>query len=464
MTEVRKLLPRISFLALYLALFAALPVFAQRAAVTVVVTGTSGLQAFGSGFVFDSRGGVLTCYHVVQGASAIRVYYAGRYYNSKVTGIAPSRDFARLQLQDVPLPTQYFPIRPSLPPNITAQQLMVIGFAAGLFDQHIAVKATQNSFVQSQQLKGAKGEVLFATADVSLLPISIPSIFKGMSGSPVIAPDGSVLGILSGSLSEGGSIAWAISAEYADAKYLQEVEAPRPGFYWPPLSLMANGWSTLRRQTGIGEDFLNKIDLFSAVNAKYSIGLSLTCRQVESALLPLNRASALFTTNSWDRLRLTDLDGEPGGAELKRQLNAAMADAEIESQKVRDAMGAVALISDDLLGKGKQMFDAMTDFVRVMPTTAANRRLLPLVSADMTALQQRIVADNTEARRLLGQRALNDQVTVADFRHNLSKLYDYQLGLQRIACTLYPDTVKQFQGEVEVLRRLLAADTVEDVR
>ena len=60
-----------------------------------------------------------------------------------------------------------------------------------------------------------------------------------------------VIGVLSGSIQEGGSIAWAISAKYV--KNMTQVNQHAPYFTtWPPLTLMNSSSHSLRSQTALG--------------------------------------------------------------------------------------------------------------------------------------------------------------------------------------------------------------------
>jgi len=140
----------------------------QNPVVTVVIQERSGVQDFGGGFVSSPKGEVLTCYHVVEGAVRIRVFYAGKFYDAKATGIAPDRDIARLEMIRPPVPTQFLKTSTLLPANVSTEQLHIVGYALGLFDQRVPAQVTQDSFAVSQQLKDQHGDSLFATTAVRL--------------------------------------------------------------------------------------------------------------------------------------------------------------------------------------------------------------------------------------------------------------------------------------------------------
>jgi len=81
---------------------------AERSVVEIVVTTTSDggffgpqtQQAQGSGFVYDTKGHVITNAHVVDGATAVRVLFAdGSTYAAKVVGTDANSDLAVIRIQ-----------------------------------------------------------------------------------------------------------------------------------------------------------------------------------------------------------------------------------------------------------------------------------------------------------------------------------------------------------------------------
>ncbi len=108
---------------------------ASDAAVTIQVNNKNGTAAFGNGFVSSTAGTVVTCYHVVDGATSIKVWYKKGVYAAHPLRIAPDRDIAELQMENVPLPTTFLPILKTLPNTIQDSELTVEGYVAGVFDQ-----------------------------------------------------------------------------------------------------------------------------------------------------------------------------------------------------------------------------------------------------------------------------------------------------------------------------------------
>jgi hypothetical protein len=435
--------------------------FAQSAVVTVVISELSGIQDFGSGFVFNDRGEVLTCYHVVQGATRVRVYYGDRFYDAKATGISPSRDVAGLQLVGAAAPTKYIPIAYTLPSNLLAQQLFVRGFAVGMFGQQIPARATQDHFATSQEMKGARGERLFASQNVPLLPISITAIFKGMSGAPVIDAEGKAIGIVSGSLLEGGSIAWAIAAENSRNDNLQNVDAPNPGFSWPPLTLMAVGWQNLRRQSGLGENLAARLDDLRSSTDSAANSASRVCRNIGPVLSNLNNQRSTFDRYRLDGVRLANLDGVPGGAALNNEIVSLQ-------NRVQPLMDAASGEADQALSdwqsSGQKMTEVSTEISRLLdslPRTPANAALIASVRESIGDINRRL-ADNLQA----AQRARRpdtdrtEMVTVGDVRQKVEEVQGNWKGFQTVYCGLFPGQVGFVQELTVNYRRLLSADLI----
>jgi S1-C subfamily serine protease len=431
--------------------------FAQHAIVTVVISEASGVQDFGSGFVFTDKGEVLTCYHVIQGAKTIRVFYKGRFYDAKATGVAPARDIARLQLVNVPTPTEYLPLRYGLPTNIFEQQLYVYGFANGLFDSRMPAKATQDHFVLSQEMKDIRSRPLFRTHDVNILPITT-TIYKGMSGAPLVASDRTVIGVVSGSLNEGGSVAWAIAAENAKPMYLQVVDAPSGGYVWPSLSLMESGWETLRRQSGVGEDLATKIDQLSDAADALQRQTSTECEEDGPIVAGLNQIREVFNANSLDQVKLAELPNVPGGPAFDAQIvsmqkqvsplmDRALADGDIIQQ-----------LFDDLEAKYLSAMSAAKAYLNDLPSTQRNTTLTKMLERRIVDANQRFENISGEIRRSKQRPHDLKLVTVSDVRAEIERQSLSWSGFQHVYCKLLPDEVDVYKTSAEAFREVLSAD------
>ena len=81
-----------------------------------------------------------------------------------------------------------------------------------------------------------------------MYPVDV-TIYSGMSGAPLLSSDNSVIGVFSGSYTEGRGIGWAIPIKYA----LDLMSQPQMGRRadqigaWPSLTLMNSRWISLKR-------------------------------------------------------------------------------------------------------------------------------------------------------------------------------------------------------------------------
>lgn len=217
----------------------------EAAAGVIVMARTDAGWSFGSGVHISSDGTLLTCYHVVQGAKEIRVISQRQIIPDEaivVQRIDPSHDLASLTIHPG-YAFESFPISSDVP--TTEDDLKVVGYIGGLPHQTVWVRTTQTGYARSGQLV-LNGKSPFALPDVSLIPLNM-LIYGGMSGSPLIFR-GKTIGIVSGSLNEGGSLGWAIPATYITSTSALIVQKRASSVAWLPLRLMAAPWSNLRRQ------------------------------------------------------------------------------------------------------------------------------------------------------------------------------------------------------------------------
>jgi hypothetical protein len=215
---------------------------AQEALVRIYVTLSNG-RSQGSGFFTSNDGKIITAYHVIQGANAIEVRSEklGTFTNIRVDSISPDYDLAVLQVLNSGV-TPFVNLEDHAPSN--QDDLQVQGYPVGAPYQLIRTSATQPGFVQTSDYNNIRGERLFAW-NVQVIPLGA-IVFSGMSGGPVVYRN-RVIGILSGSYVQGGSIAWAIPAKYVSTQ-LQPVQLKADQIErWEPVRLMdASAWKTLR--------------------------------------------------------------------------------------------------------------------------------------------------------------------------------------------------------------------------
>jgi S1-C subfamily serine protease len=222
-------------------------------------------DSLGTGFFISPEGKVLTCYHVIVGAKNLIVVAGGiRYKNVIVSGIAPDYDLAELLVRDLPARAPFIALTEVAPESLWQKPLAVYGNPSFKGDQYsqsfLPATTTSRTFIRSgtYRSKGDRPEQLFAK-DIDVFEV-VADIDNGVSGGPLM--DGNrAVGVLSGSIEEGGTHAWAIPVKYLNS--LQGVGKPAGQIaQWAPLGLMANKWKNLRKQARLGAELVDALDRF----------------------------------------------------------------------------------------------------------------------------------------------------------------------------------------------------------
>jgi len=161
--------------------------------INTVVAGLRGsARAAGTGMILTSSGEVLTNNHVVDQATSIQVSIQGRSgtYTATAIGVAPARDVALLQIQNVSgLPT----VTLADSSRVTeGQSVVAIGNALG---EGGTPTATQGSVTALDQAITASDGGGSAENLTGLIQIDAP-ISPGDSGGPVVNSAGQVIGMI----------------------------------------------------------------------------------------------------------------------------------------------------------------------------------------------------------------------------------------------------------------------------
>lgn len=167
----------------------------------------------------------------------------GIYSDVIVELISPKFDIAIISLPHLKYAPSYHQLANDNYIPRTSESLSVIGFPRMGVQQTIQTHLTTNYCINSKTVRNSNGFSLF-NENIHILPINITS-YVGMSGSPVLSDHG-IIGIFSGSYSEGGAIGWVIPNKYIG--YLQKIEKrPQEIQNWAPLTLMDESFKDLRR-------------------------------------------------------------------------------------------------------------------------------------------------------------------------------------------------------------------------
>ncbi|MGF7181452.1 S1 family peptidase [Tunturiibacter psychrotolerans] len=223
----------------------------------------------GTGSFISSDGKVLTAFHVVDNAKSLEITYAGKPYTSiTVLGVDPDHDLALLKVNDFDLHPAYLDLATSAPSFIGGESVTIYGHSAQVFNQTIPGTVSRN-LVLSQEIRDPKSsQHIFALENIPLLPLNTV-IFGGLSGGPVLR-DGKVIGIVSGSLTEGGSIAWAMPVTQGSVDAMKQIGRPAGAFDWPAFRLMATNVHTLRAEITLSGSLARALDQYISITSVLS--------------------------------------------------------------------------------------------------------------------------------------------------------------------------------------------------
>ena len=148
----------------------------------------------GTGFVWDELGHVVTNFHVVEGASQVRVRFQdGQTYEAEVVGVAPTKDLALLNVERKATP---IPVGTSEDLQV-GQSVLAIGNPFGL-DQTLTAGIVSALGRETRSPEGRVIEDVIQT-DAAINP--------GNSGGPLLDSQGKVIGVNTAIYSRTGSSA-----------------------------------------------------------------------------------------------------------------------------------------------------------------------------------------------------------------------------------------------------------------
>ena len=151
----------------------------------------------GSGFVWDTRGHIVTNFHVVQGGNAYKVTLAdGNQYDAKMVGAEPNKDLAVLRIQ-APA-SSLFPLdRGNSEHLVVGQKVLAIGNPFGL-DQTLTTGVIS---ALGREMKSVNQTTITDVIQTDA------SINPGNSGGPLIDSAGKLIGLNTAIYSPSGASA-----------------------------------------------------------------------------------------------------------------------------------------------------------------------------------------------------------------------------------------------------------------
>lgn len=168
----------------------------------------------GSGFFVDKEGDIVTCYHVMKGASSANVTTSDKrdYCVKNITAINKTNDLIKLSLFTTKRDFNSLKLNTTIPD--VGQEIIVVGGPLGLEN---TVSEGIISAVRENQTQ--------ITAPVS----------SGSSGGPVVNMKGEVIGIVSSQMKLGQNLNFAIPSSKvstmkpASTKQIEDLLEPTPG-------------------------------------------------------------------------------------------------------------------------------------------------------------------------------------------------------------------------------------------
>jgi hypothetical protein len=289
-----------------------------------------------------------------------------------------------------------------------------------------------------------------------------------MSGAPLMTQQGEVIGIISGSLTQGGSIAWAIAIENTRSEFATSVHSPTANLFWPKLTMMPDGWENLRSQTGIGKDLIDAINLSTKAVDAVQISLSSECAADNTVVQGLTNLVQTFDGYpSLLRLQTSVLDQSSGDGHalgtaalnqlnvLSPQMDAASVQLDSTNQAIREAKVRLHALK-------------MTAgvFQQNLPNTPRNSQIIAQLASQSSArdaklelLSQALTANSDQAHAILATQTTKRDL-VYDYRNQYATLLNAWTVYQRNYCNSLPPLYSGFRDRAVDYRLLLAADVL----
>ncbi len=181
-------------------------------------------QATGSGVVIHSEGYIITNYHVIEGASEIKVSFGdGKTVNATLVGKDPYTDLAILKVDLAePLKTAVFADSDQIRPGET---VIAIGNPLGFSFQHTVTAGIISATQRQIHINGTEYRHTYLQTDAA--------INQGNSGGPLVNTEGKIIGINSAKIIDPRveGMGFAIpsnTARLVAEKILQHGEVVRP--------------------------------------------------------------------------------------------------------------------------------------------------------------------------------------------------------------------------------------------
>jgi hypothetical protein len=345
-----------------------------------------GRAGIGTGFFISERGRILTAYHVIQGARQLTVTHHGVLYsNVVVERISPERDLATLVLDEFNGSVPALPLAFNRASEVHGEELRIIGHPHGNLYQELPIRMTTRGYRPSGAVRVEGQRSVFNLEDVKLIQF-VGVVNSGMSGAPVISSRG-VIGVLSGSGAEGGTLAWAIPSEYVQDATMRAVNRRANEINtWPRLALMTDRWRNLRH--GIRTD--NRLAL--ALNEYFAAleGLRRTNAQFMDKTERMLASAQTMRIVAEERVRT---QAELGGRDslILEHLESRVTEMIAAGNSWMDERGRT-------MARLAELAPLIEEFSDPLPSTQRNDSLREVLVRPFRRLEERLLAADTAQR------------------------------------------------------------------
>jgi len=270
--------------------------------------------------------------------------------------------------------------------------------------------------------------------------------------------NGIVLGLVSGSLNPGGSIAWAIGIENADVKHLQVISAPQGDFRWPPLSLMKGGWENLRRQSGIGAGLADKIQGLLSEAEDTQPQVSELCGRFAPVIDLYSQLGSTIDTTKLGSVKLTNLEAVEGGQALLNRLVPVLNKVNPLAQEVQQKTTPINAAITEMNQRLSSIANSFSELTRDLPSTPTNTAMKQSVVLQVSKLTQQSQVNSNEIASLINDHPIYTPTTVSELQSWSQDKVNVWRGAQQVYCRIFPAQIALMRESGLVYRQLLGAD------
>ena len=375
------------------------PAEQRKAVVTIYAIDREGVHR-GSGAFISAAGDILTCYHVVEGAQRIIVIAQdapGGISNVIVEHVSPETDLALLRLTHPAPSLPYLHVATQKPRHLLDQKLRAYGYQMGLHRQVVSVEASQDEEAPAVELVDETDKQSYAvfnpSTKLSVIPLHM-TIYHGLSGGPLVSPQG-VIGVISGAISQGGAIAWAIPVSAPVFPPIPAAMGKEPKQVpWAPLTLMAEPWTNMRADVSSARPTMEAVQRF--IDSMEQTRLAFSAFQQAVKAYNANTADTIEALGEIPERSQSRRSSEIARDPELRQLNGRIASLFNVAPELEARFTEAQRRMQEPAAQSERELYAITGEVlrsaNALPPTENNRALVRAVDAEITSTRERIEA------------------------------------------------------------------------